>query len=230
MTPDQFKEIFKKTKNDPNQLVYLRKIILKFLADGILSESKGTNVLLKETGTWASGAGFPKAAQGHSAGEYMFLKVSDMNLPKNEKYIVSANNYISQDLRDKLRAKIHPAGTIIFPKIGGAIATNKRRILTKPSAIDNNCLGLVPNEDIHGDWLYFILLGIDFAQYQSGTATPALRQSVIGEIQLYKPDTIEEQKRIAAKVEELMALCDELEIANQKKSSIQDDLLKHLIA
>lgn len=226
MNLEQFEEIFEKTKNHPNQLVNLRKIIVKFVADGVFSESKGTNVALKETGTWASGAGFPKAAQGYSAGEYMFLKVSDMNLSGNEKYIVSANNYISQDLRDELGAPIHPAGTIIFPKIGGAIATNKRRILTKPSAIDNNCLGLVPNDGIHGEWLYYILLGIDFAQYQSGTATPALKQGVIGEIQLYKPDTVEEQKRIVAKVDELMALCDELENTNQKTNRTKLTYLK----
>jgi type I restriction enzyme, S subunit len=67
-----------------------------------------------------------------------------MNLPGNEKYITASNNHIDQEAAARMRAKIHPEGTVIFPKIGGAIATNKRRILTKGSAIDNNCLGKLP--------------------------------------------------------------------------------------
>lgn len=228
MTPEQFEEIFEKTKDHPGQLKNLRKFIFKFAADGDLGKSASTKVTLKETGKWASGAGFPKAAQGRSVGKYMFLKVSDMNLLGNEKYILSANNYISQEKRDELKAPIHPAGTIIFPKIGGAIATNKRRILTKPSAIDNNCLGIIPNKGIDVDWLYYILLGIDFAQYQRGSPTPALKQGIIGDIQIYKPETVQEQKRTVVKINELMALCDQLAISCQKERSIQDDLLKIL--
>ena len=45
-------------------------------------------------GSWAIGCGFPKNEQGMSVGPYFFLKVSDMNLPGNEKYITTANNCI----------------------------------------------------------------------------------------------------------------------------------------
>ena len=65
-----------------------------------------------------------------------------MNLPGNEKFITTANNCIDDNAATRMRAKIHPPGAIIFPKIGGATATNKRRILTRGAAIDNNCLGI----------------------------------------------------------------------------------------
>jgi len=71
---------------------------------------------------------------------------------------------------------------VIFPKIGGAIATNKRRILVKGSAIDNNCLGIIPNENTDSEWLYYLLSNIDFSKYQSKGPVPSLRQSVIGKV------------------------------------------------
>ena len=114
-------------------------------------------VPLMALGSWAIGCGFPKNEQGMSVGPYLFLKVSDMNLPGNEKYITTANNYINDDAATRMRAPIQPPGTIVFPKIGGAIATNKRRILTKRSAIDNNCLGITFSPHLDTEWCFLLL-------------------------------------------------------------------------
>src|SRR5690606_21221406 len=113
-------------------------------------------------------------------------------------------------------AKLHPEGTIIFPKIGGAIATNKRRKLIQPTAIDNNCLGITPARDCSSDFLLTVLRSIDFTKYQVGTSVPALSQGVIGEIPIWLPP-LPEQKRIVEKVDQLMALCDELEAKQKEK-------------
>ena len=72
-------------------------------------------------GGWAIGTGFPKSEQGRTEGPYFFLKVSDMNLPGNEKVIVTAQNRIDDEVAARIRAKVHSVRTIIFPKIGGAI-------------------------------------------------------------------------------------------------------------
>lgn len=132
-----------------------------------------------------------------------------MNLPGNERRIVSSNNYVSADDLRAMRAKSHPAGTIIFPKIGGAIATNKRRILSVPSAIDNNCAGQVPRKGIDVEWLYMVLSSIDMAAYQAGTSVPALNMKRLAQHPIAIP-TEAEQRRIVAKVNELMAMCDTL--------------------
>ena len=65
-------------------------------------------------GQWAIGSGFPKNEQGRSEGPYFFLKVSDMNLPENEKYITTANNFIDGDAAKRMKAAIHPAATNHF--------------------------------------------------------------------------------------------------------------------
>jgi type I restriction enzyme S subunit len=105
---------------------------------------------------------------------------------------------------------------VIFPKIGGAIATNKRRILVKPTAIDNNCSGIIPSRSCETTWLFIVLSAIDFSSYQSGTSVPSVNQSALGEIEVFLPP-LAEQKRIVAKVEELMGLCDALEAQQQER-------------
>ena len=179
-------------------------------------------------GHWAIGSGFPKNEQGASDGLYFFLKVSDMNLPGNEKFITTANNSIDVTAAKRMKARIHPPGTIIFPKIGGAIATNKRRILKRSSAIDNNCLGIAFSCHIDLEWAYLILTKLDFTRYQAGTAMPALQQGTLGAIPIPLPP-LTEQHRIVAKVDELMALCDRLEATLTADDSTRSNLLQAIL-
>jgi len=176
-------------------------------------------------GDWANGCGFPKSIQGHTDKPHLFCKVSDMNLEGNDKFIRNTNNTIDDGLAAKWKIKLHPAGTIIFPKIGGAISTNKRRVLTRPTAIDNNCLGITPGTDCSTDWLFLLLRSLDLAKYQSGTSVPALSQGVIGRIVTGLPP-LAEQSRIVAKVDQLMALCDELETKQTQRADTHIHLIR----
>ncbi|EEY9631227.1 restriction endonuclease subunit S [Escherichia coli] len=179
-------------------------------------------------GIWALGSGFPNVVQGSTDKEILMCKVSDMNLEGNEKFIFSTKNTISKDLADEYKIKISEPGTIIFPKIGGAIATNKRRILVQDTAIDNNCLGIKPCDAISGEWFYLILNTLDMSKYQSGTSIPAINQSVIGSIPIALP-SLKMQEKIVSYVITLMSLCDQLEQQSLTSLDAHQQLVETLL-
>src|SRR5262245_43570677 len=95
---------------------------------------------LKRLAWFKSGAGFPVEQQGQQNLELPFFKGSDMNLAGNSKIMSVWNNTVSRDTAAKLGATIFPAGTIVFPKVGGAMLTNKRRVVERACCIDNNLM------------------------------------------------------------------------------------------
>ena len=101
----------------------LQELIQQLCPDGVEYRPLGKIAEIR------SGWGFPNKEQGKEQGEIPFYKVSDMNSAGNEMYMMTANNYIDDLTAKRLKCKPAPVGTIIFPKIGAAISTNKKRIL-----------------------------------------------------------------------------------------------------
>ena len=159
-------------------------------------------VALGECSKVESGFGFPLAYQGKTDEEFPFLKVSDMNLPGNEEKIVSWNNAVSGAVLRELKGKAFPTGTVIFPKIGAAIATNKKRILTRPATFDNNVMGIVPDPDkLLPDFLHTYLVGFDISNWASGAQPPSMRKTVVEQHQIPLPP-LREQEELVAGIEE----------------------------
>lgn len=124
------------------------------------------------------------------------IKVSDMNLSGNSKFIINSNliKYIDK----KQINKTLPPGTIIFPKRGAAIRTNKKRILTEYSVIDPNIMGLVPKDnEIDSYFIYFLLLTFDLDKITDPGPTPQLNKKDLEPLLFYKPP-LSEQQIIAA--------------------------------
>lgn len=137
---------------------------------------KGWMVLpFKRLGRFQAGAGFPDEQQGMQDEDLPFYKVSDMNLEGNEIFMNSHNNSVSRETAVKLRAFVFPPETIIFAKVGAALLLNKRRILTKPSCVDNNTMGFIRNS-CNLKWIYYWMCGLDLARLANPGAVPSVNE------------------------------------------------------
>jgi type I restriction enzyme S subunit len=152
-----------------------------------------------------SGCGFPREYQGLTDEEFPFFKVGDMNLPGNEKCMTTIANTISGTTLKKLKAKAFPRGTIIFPKIGAAIATNKKRVLTQPSVVDNNVMGLIPKSHINSWYLYYWMLQFDLRSVSNIGPVPSMRKTEVERVSIPLPP-LSEQRRIVEILDQADAL------------------------
>ena len=134
------------------------------------------------------GSAFKPEYQGQTHGEIPFIKVSDMNLNGNEIFIVKANNYIDNSLQKERKFKLHEEGATVFAKIGVALISNRRRVLTMPTIIDNNMMSASPLKGLSTPYyLYLLLKTIDFNTLVSGTALPYLNVSDLRKILIVHP-------------------------------------------
>jgi len=142
------------------------------------------------------GSAFKEIHQGVQSGELPFIKVSDMNLAGNEVYIQNANNWVSCGDAKAMRAKAFPKESIVFAKVGAALLLNRRRILVRETIVDNNMMAALPNIETSSEYLYQVLLMIDFAKFVQDGAVPSINQSDISSFKIKHPE-LEEQKVIA---------------------------------
>jgi restriction endonuclease S subunit len=160
-------------------------------------------VRIGEVGTVQSGSGFPTKYQGRTDGPFPFYKVSDMSLAGNDREMIFENNTITEEVRRALGAAVFPRGSVIFPKIGGAIATNKKRITTRDCCVDNNVMGVIPNsKQIDSDFLFYFFLGHDLSEFANEAHLPSIKKTVVEAWEFCVPRLLPEQQRIAAILDE----------------------------
>ncbi len=142
-------------------------------------------------------------------GEIPFYKVSDMNKPGNERFMRAAEITLDDDQTARLGIHIRDQGTVIFPKRGGAIATNKKRILSCPSAYDLNIMGVLPYI-VPTDFFYQWLLSINLAALSDGSNVPQLNHKNIDPLPFPLPP-LPEQQAIVSEVESRLSVADAVE-------------------
>src|SRR5271157_5958137 len=127
----------------------------------------------------ASVDNIPGRSEAASGVPVFFLKVSDMNLPGNERVFQNAANivYINQAHEKRLNAV--PAGSTVLPKRGAAIATNKKRLTKCKCLLDPNLMAIVPGNQITSGFLFAWMERFDLRTITDTTTLPQLTKKDI---------------------------------------------------
>jgi type I restriction enzyme S subunit len=185
-------------------------------------------VKIKDIAEIISGNTFKLKYQGFKDKPIPFIKVSDMNSPENKKFIKISNNYVDKKIIEEANLKFFPVGTTIFPKLGAALKTNKRRIIIKPTICDNNIMGLIPKENILSDYLYYCLVKINMIRFCNDASVPSLNNNIVNSIKIKLPP-LNEQREICFILNNIDKSISTEREYNQKLSQCKKGLMQALL-
>lgn len=158
-------------------------------------------VKLGEIADFYSGNSLPEGESftGQSDG-HLLLKVSDLNHELNQQDIVCAANWSAVP---GSRAGTCPPNSLIFPKRGGAIGTNKKRWLRRSAILDPNLMGVHPNEtELTMSFLNGWFQTFNLTDIASGSSVPQLNKQDLAPLDIALPP-IDEQLEYARRMEAL---------------------------
>lgn len=157
-----------------------------------------------------SGTGFPTEYQGKNRGDYPFYKVGDIsrNAEKGYVFLKECGNFIDEETCHIIKGTVIPPGTVVFAKIGEAVKLNRRAITSCPCLIDNNVMGISPDEQkITLNYFYHFMCSLKLEVYAQATTVPSVKKSTIENIEIPLP-SLEVQQQIAEKLDHITNLID----------------------
>lgn len=117
-----------------------------------------------------------------------YLKVDDLN--SATKYITTSREY-TQD-----RRWLVPAGSVVFPKRGASILTNKVRLTEVDAVLDTNLMALTNKPGVSNEFLYYAILHAGLSKIADTSTIPQINNKHIRPYALDLPP-LPEQRKIA---------------------------------
>ena len=163
---------------------------------------------LGEIGSWASGATPSRAEPEYYGGTIPWLKTGDLN----DGHVSWVPESITEKALAKTSIRMNPTGSVLMAMYGATIG--KLAILDVPMTTNQACCACVPSAGVYNQYLFYFLLGCRkaFIKMGEGGAQPNISKEKIVSSLFPLPPLIE-QKRIVAKIEELLPLIDRYEKA-----------------
>lgn len=154
---------------------------------------------LEQIAVARGGTSFPPALQGRVSGDLPFYKVSDMNLLGNEVQMSLSSNWIEHNDLHLLRAKTFPPKTTIFPKVGGALHTNKKRFLSREALVDNNIMGLISRdvERCLPEFLFTWFQTVNLSSIANAGPLPSINAHQLYDLLVPLPETGEQRSIVS---------------------------------
>ncbi|MBO4504311.1 MAG: restriction endonuclease subunit S [Bacteroidales bacterium] len=176
-----------------------------------------------------SGFAFPLKYQGKKDLSIPFFKVADMNHPNNRFEMKESDNYVDDSILKTIKGQTYPAGSLVFPKIGATINTDKKRMLSMNSVVDNNIMVLIPNKkQLDSHFLFYFFNTFKLSDIINTGAVPTISAETVRNIQIPDLD-IAEQNIIANQIDTIRLALSQQEQLIEQSRQIKQELINKIM-
>lgn len=137
------------------------------------------SLALDTLATVSQGRSLPKSVQGRNTGSTPWFKIADMAQVRNVHGYTTAETSLSGEEVERLGGRIVPVGAVVFPRVGAAVQTEKKRVMTVPGALDENHLILTPREGVPSELLLAVMEKLSLSGLVQSGAVPSLNMGLI---------------------------------------------------
>ena len=162
---------------------------------------------LGEIGNWAAGSTpSRKEIKYYQKGIIPWLKTGDLN----DSFINETSEFITELAIEENTLRLNPIGSVLIAMYGAT--TGKLGLLNIEATTNQACCACIPFSGINNRFLFFYLLSQkqNIQEKAEGGAQPNISKEKLINI-LFPLPPLSEQRRIVEKIEELLALVDDLE-------------------
>jgi restriction endonuclease S subunit len=139
-----------------------------------------------------------------------FFKVGDMNDHPSD--LRNARTYLAQEELVRLGVSVLPVDSIVFPKAGGAIATNKKRRIAVPGVVDLNCMAVVPRGSVDARYLREWFESFDLTSIADGSVLPQISKKRVAALRIPLPE-LRQQRRVVDLLEDHLSRLDSAQVS-----------------
>ena len=162
-----------------------------------------------------------------SAGDVPYVKVAEMTMPANRDGVTTSIRFLNRT--DIKPTWLIPAGAVIFPKRGGAILTNKKRLALVDICVDLNIMSVIPSEKLTSEFLYLYFLTVDMRKLGTGSSIPQINNYDIAPLLISFPTSKARQLEVTDGLRGRETECQTLVALYERKLTALDELKKSLL-
>lgn len=232
---DTGEELYQQMQTDKQTLIREKKIKKEKPLPDIIDDEIPFDVpeswkwvKVGNVGSWSSGATPSRTNPAYYGGSIPWLKTGDLN----DGFIQEVPEYITDLALEKTSLRLNPIGSVLMAMYGATIG--KLGILEIPVTTNQACCACIPYAGMNNKYLFYYLMSMrqSYIGMAEGGAQPNISKEKIVNSLIPLPPA-EEQRRIVAKIEELLPLVDRYAVAYEKleqfNAKFPEDMKKSIL-